>query len=111
MDSPDSYRGKFLKLFDIMHFVYIIQSMKDESFYIGKTADMESRLIWHNSLELNQGVTKRKIPWKNFFILEVKSSTTTGKIENHIKRMKSRKYILNLTKYPEMGQKLIEKYS
>ena len=31
-------------------------------------------------------------------------------IEKHIKSMKSRKYIENLIKYPEISQKLLEKY-
>ncbi len=34
-----------------------------------------------------------------------------GKIENHIKKMKSKKYIKDLKKYPEIAQKLIKKYS
>jgi hypothetical protein len=31
--------------------------------------------------------------------------------ENHFKRMKSRKYIEDLKNYPELGERLIEKYS
>jgi putative endonuclease len=34
-----------------------------------------------------------------------------GKIEIHIKKMKSRSYLINLSKYPEIGQKLITKFS
>ncbi len=94
-----------------MHFVYVIESMKDGSFYIGKTANLEDRLRRHNYGELNHGITKRKMPWKYFFTLQVRNSKIAGKIENHIKRMKSRIYILNLAKYPEISQKLIEKYS
>jgi len=33
------------------------------------------------------------------------------KIEGHIKGMKSKNYIVNLAKYPEMVTKLLEKYS
>ena len=94
-----------------MYFVYVIESMNDGSFYIGKTSDLIERLRWHNSSELDQGMTKGKIPWKCFFTLEVASSEVAGKIENHIKRMKSRKYIFNLAEYPEIRQRLIEKYS
>jgi len=85
--------------------------LKDQSFYVGKTSDLEERLKWHNNERLNVGVSKRKILWEYFFTLEVGNSKIAGKIENHIKRMKSRKYILNLLKYPEIGYKLIEKYS
>ena len=94
-----------------MCFVYIIASLKDGSFYIGRTADLKERLNWHNSEALNQGITKRKIPWNYLFTLEVENAKIAGKIENHIKRMKSREYIRNLVKYPEISERLIEKYS
>ena len=94
-----------------MGFVYIIRSTKDGSFYIGKTADPEKRLQWHNNLDLNTGVTRIKAPWEYFFVLQVDDMKVAGKIENHIKRMKGRTYILNLKKYPELGLRLIEKYS
>jgi putative endonuclease len=94
-----------------MYFVYVIESLKDGGFYIGKTSDLTARLRWHNSKELNKGVTRSKMPWRYFYTLEVGNPGTSGKIENHIKRMKSREYVLNLAKYPEIGKKLIEKYS
>ncbi|QBA63131.1 GIY-YIG nuclease family protein [Muriicola soli] len=94
-----------------MYYVYVIQSGLDDSFYIGKTSNLEERLLFHNTPELNKGITKRKIPWKYFFILEIGDLRLAGKIENHIKRMKSRKYIQDLKKYPEITQKLIKKYS
>ena len=94
-----------------MPFVYIIKSIRTEGFYIGKTYDLEQRLIYHNSLELNTGVSKSGIPWEFLFTLEVPTYALAGKLEMHIKRMKSREYCINLTKYPEISQKLIEKYS
>ncbi len=94
-----------------MYFVYVIESLKDGSFYIGKTSDLDKRLLWHNSRVLNRGTTRNKKPWQYLYTLELSNSRAAGKIENHIKRMKSRKYILNLAKYPGIGQKLIEKYS
>ena len=94
-----------------MPFVYIIKSQKTESFYIGKTYDLEQRLFCHNSNELNQGSSKSGIPWEYYFSLEVPTYELAGKLEMHIKRMKSREYCKNLVKYPEISQKLIEKYS
>ena len=94
-----------------MHYVYVIQSVKDLSFYVGRTADLKKWIIWHNDESINQGVTKRKIPWKYFYTLALKDVFLADKIERHIKRMKSRTYVINLAKYPEIGQKLIEKYS
>ena len=94
-----------------MHYVYVIKSLIDNSFYIGQTSNLNERLRIYNSKEENHGVTKRKIPWDIFYTIEVENSTIAIKIEQHIKKMKSRNYIKNLKKYPEMGQKLIEKYS
>ncbi|MEB8346495.1 GIY-YIG nuclease family protein [Flavobacteriaceae bacterium KMM 6898] len=94
-----------------MPFVYIIKSIKTESFYIGKTYDLAERLRFHNSMELNKGSSKSGIPWEYFFTLEVPTYMLAGKLEMHIKRMKSREYCINLVKYPEISQKLIEKYS
>ncbi len=94
-----------------MYFVYIIQSDTDNSFYVGFTQDLEKRLDFHNDPEMNKGVTRHKIPWKYFFVLKTTNKTTAIKIEKHIKRMKSQLYIANLKKYPEMGEKLLKKYS
>jgi putative endonuclease len=94
-----------------MYYVYIIESKVDGSFYTGRTSDLTLRLEYHNSPALNNGVTRRRIPWSYFYVLEVSSSGVAAKIEGHIKRMKSAKYIRNLVKYPEIGEKLIEKYS
>ena len=94
-----------------MFYVYVIQSKIDYSFYIGKTSNLEDRLHYHNTPELNVGITKRKIPWDYFFVLEVDNSKVAGKIEIHIKKMKSKKYIQDLKKYREIAQKLLKKYS
>jgi putative endonuclease len=94
-----------------MFYVYVIQSKRDQSFYIGRTSNLEERIQYHNTPDLNVGNTKSKIPWEYFFVLEVNNSKLGGKIENHIKKMKSKKYIQDLKKYPEIAQKLIKKYS
>ena len=46
-----------------------------------------------------------------YFELKDLEYQVSRKIEAHIKKMKSRKYIENLIRYPEIIQKLIEKYS
>ncbi|NER09707.1 GIY-YIG nuclease family protein [Muriicola jejuensis] len=94
-----------------MHFVYIIHSTIDGSYYIGESSNVSQRLLLHNSKELNIGKSRLKMPWELFFVLETENRTVALKIEKHIKRMKSRKYIQDLKKYPEIGQKLLKKYS
>jgi putative endonuclease len=91
--------------------MYIIQSLVDQSFYIGWTSDLANRILLHNSGNFNKGITRLKIPWEYFFILEVPDKKVAIKIERHIKSMKSRKYIHDLKRYPEIGRRLIEKYS
>lgn len=56
-------------------------------------------------------MTRLKMPWNYFYTLTVQNTVIAGEIENHIKRMKSRRYIFNLKKHPEISKKLIEKYS
>jgi putative endonuclease len=112
MDSPDSYRGKFPKLIPLqMCFVYVITSSIDDSYYVGSTQNLEERLRYHNDPIINTGVTRLKIPWSYSFVLQTPSKTVALKIERHIKRMKSRNFISNLIKYPELGEKLLKKYS
>ena len=42
--------------------VYILQSEKDNSFYIGFTSDLNQRLSYHNSGKSRY--TSKKMPWK-----------------------------------------------
>ncbi|CAN5145777.1 hypothetical protein BH09PAT2_BH09PAT2_02970 [soil metagenome] len=44
-----------------MYFVYVLESEKDQSYYIGCTDNIEERLIEHNSS--SKGYTKKKRPW------------------------------------------------
>ncbi len=43
------------------HFVYILQSKKDNKYYISETTDVEARLLFHNSGK--QRSTKHRIPF------------------------------------------------
>ncbi|MEN8788398.1 MAG: GIY-YIG nuclease family protein, partial [Flavobacteriaceae bacterium] len=56
------------------------------------TSDLKLRLEYHNSISKNIGETRKKIPWKYYYVLEVQNAAVAVKIERHIKRMKSRKY-------------------
>lgn len=48
-----------------MHYVYVLQSLKDFTFYIGYTQNLEERLKTHN---LGENIsTKYKLPWKIVF--------------------------------------------
>ena len=83
------------------YFVYILQSEKDESFYIGSTENPERRLEKHNLP--HSGYTGRKQPWKIVYIEEYNSKTEAQKRENYIKKMKSKDYILKLISSSSAG--------
>src|SRR5690554_7357021 len=62
---------KYNTFFKIMYWVYILESEKDNSFYIGQTNCIEKRIVEHN-----QGLSKytsRKMPWKIVYTEEYNS--------------------------------------
>src|SRR5437868_2717648 len=79
--------------FVFMHFVYIIKSDLTGHYYIGETPNCAVRLEFHNDPIKNTNTTKLGIPWAAFWSLPVRDKSIARKIEAHIKRMKSRKYI------------------
>ena len=88
-------------------YVYILYSQKLDRFYTGNT-ELEplKRLEQHNNSFNEKSFTTRGIPWELFFIIECISRNQARNIELHIKKMKSKRYIKNLTNYPELPEKL-----
>ena len=74
-----------------MFFTYILQSQKDQSFYIGFTSNLEQRLQQHN--KATSGYTSTKKPWKVVYFETFEFETDARKRERAIKKKKSRKYI------------------
>jgi len=72
--------------------VYIIQSLKDERYYIGSSTDPNKRLIE----EHNKGrvfSTKRYLPWKLVFKQEYSDIKIAMLTEKKLKSYKSRKIL------------------
>ncbi len=92
------------------HCVYVLFSKKSNSYYIGETSDLSNRLNWHNTGEFKKAHTKIANDWITFLKIECTSKTQALVIEKHIKKMKSKIYIENLLRYPEIIIKLLEKY-
>ncbi len=94
------------------YYVYILYSENLNRYYIGSTVlDVGERLERHiNDYNGKTKFTHKVKDWQVFLTIECDTLTQARKIEYHIKRMKSRVYINNLSKYPEMKEKLIKKY-
>jgi putative endonuclease len=95
-----------------MPFVYILYSPSYSQFYIGATTvAVEGRLERHISKHYENNFTTKTQDWELFFEIECSTMNQALKIEKHIKAMKSKKYITDLKKYPEMAEKLKLKYA
>jgi putative endonuclease len=94
------------------HFCYILYSKTLDKYYIGYTQDnLEKRLLKHQTAFYNNSFSKITNDWTVFFSISCECASQALAIEKHIKKMKSRIYMQNLKKYPEISEKLKEKYS
>ena len=95
-----------------MECCYVIYSASLNRFYIGRSSKGAlQRVNEHNGKEYGLGkFTAKATDWKLVITLECEDPKHSQKVEAHIKRMKSRKYIQNLVEYPELRQRLIAKH-
>ncbi len=91
-------------------FIYILYSKAIDRFYIGQSININVRLVEHLIHSMPVSYTKRADDWNVFFQMECNSRKQAIHIENHIKGMKSRKYIRNLAEFPNIGEKLLERF-
>jgi len=61
-------------------------------------------------LRFPQAFTRKANDWMIYLLLENLSYLQARNIEAHIKKMKSRRFLENLKKYPEMLNGLADKY-
>ena len=90
--------------------VYILFSAKLNRYYIGSTDDISNRIIEHNNYLNKKSFTYRGIPWTLVFLIKNLKSKQAFDIEKHIKAMKSKKYIHNLIKYPDLITALTNRF-
>jgi putative endonuclease len=90
--------------------VYILYSKTADKYYTGSTQNLEPRLKWHAEKKFAGSFTAQHSDWELYFEISDIDYRRARQIESHIKRMKSRHYIQNLKKYPEMAIKLLGKY-
>ncbi|MEK6582550.1 MAG: GIY-YIG nuclease family protein [Nitrospirota bacterium] len=76
------------------YFVYIIQSLKDNSLYVGQTNNLQKRLIRHN--QGRSQYTKPKRPWKLLYSEEFESRSMAVKREVALKSLHRKDLLLKL---------------
>ncbi|MFH1214616.1 MAG: GIY-YIG nuclease family protein [Candidatus Neomarinimicrobiota bacterium] len=76
--------------------VYILYSNPKNRYFIGQTQDLTNRLAEHNHGESRS--TKSGIPWTLVYQREFDTRSEAMVYENHLKKMKSRKFIETLLK-------------
>jgi putative endonuclease len=91
--------------------VYVLYSNTIDKYYIGSAINAEDRLIEHLSDSYENSYTSKAKDWIIYVKITNLEYATAREIEVHIKKMKSKAYIKNLEQYPEMIQKLIQKFA
>ncbi len=90
---------------------YILFSNKLNRYYTGfTTLSVDQRLENHLTNYYDNKFTSKAKDWIVFLEIKCPNADTARKVEAHIKRMKSKRYIENLKKYPEIVENLILKY-
>lgn len=77
-----------------MFWVYILESLKNGSYYVGYSEDVDGRLLKHNAGKVK--ATRYVRPLKIIHTEVYNTSTEARKREYYIKRQKSRKFIEEL---------------
>ena len=93
-----------------MNLVYILHSKTLDRFYIGFTSNLNQRMEFHLHPEESRKFTSKAKDWELFFKIYCETKNQALEIEQHIKKMKSKIYIVNLVQYPDIIIKLLEKY-
>ena len=90
--------------------VYILYSPKLDKYYVGSCEDFPHRFQQHLNKSFPKSFSAKSDQWEAYFLMEELGYMQARKIEMHIKKMKSKKYIENLKTFPEMAEKLRSLY-
>jgi putative endonuclease len=80
------------------YFVYIIQSYKDESLYVGQTNNLEERLRRHN--QGRSKYTKPKRPWELLHSEESETRSEAARREKEFKVLHRKDLLLKMIRSP-----------
>jgi putative endonuclease len=91
--------------------VYILYSKSLGKYYVGSCLDLEKRLQEHKDKIDKHGFTFRANDWEIYYVISDLGYKQARLIEQHIKKMKSKKYIESIKLYPDLSDKLRDLYS
>ncbi|NQV88317.1 MAG: GIY-YIG nuclease family protein [Parcubacteria group bacterium] len=77
-----------------MNFLYILQSLKDNRYYVGITSNLENRLSIHNNGYVRS--TKNRIPFKIVYSESFKTRAEARAREKHFKSYKGSREKLSI---------------
>ena len=77
-------------------YLYILESLKDGSYYIGSTNNLGDRIQRHN--QGRSQYTKAKRPWRLVYSEEHQDRSSAVKRENQIKQRKDKQYVDKLVR-------------
>jgi putative endonuclease len=78
------------------YFVYILQSEKNKSYYVGSTQNLSERIERHN--QGRSKYTRSLRPWNLVYSEELQDRSSAVKRENEIKSRKKKRYIEDLVR-------------
>ena len=92
-----------------MHYLYIIYSSSLDKFYTGETTDVQERLLKHNEHAYQKAFTKAADDWTIKLQKKCENKSDAVYLEQFIKRMKSKKFILKIIQNPEILDDILSK--
>ncbi len=95
----------------MVFFCYIIYSKSINQYYVGYTSDIIERLKLHNEGYFgSKSFTSRSSDWEVYLLIQCESIEQAVFVESGIKKMKSRRYIENLRRYPALIEKIMSDF-
>lgn len=80
----------------MMHYVYVLRSIKDGRFYVGYTMDLERRLTEHNAGKVLS--TKNRKPFELVYYEACRHQENALRREQYLKTTYGKRYIKNRIK-------------
>jgi putative endonuclease len=77
-----------------MFYVYLIQSVKEGSFYIGSTSDLDKRIKQHNDGESKY--TSKRGPWNLVYFEVLNTRSESLRRERFLKKQRNREFYKKL---------------